>query len=264
MTTGAENLSLFSMIMTGVLFIVPLVFIIKLKLGIVKNILVSTVRMTVQLLLVGVFLEYLFRLNHWAINILWLLIMISVAMFSVLKNSKLQVSKVGLPVLSAFIVANMVVVIYFNYFIVQLDYIFDAKYMIAIGGMILGNSLRANIIGLGDFYKTLNKDEQRYLYQLSLGASRKEALMPFVRQSFLSALNPTLANMATMGIVSLPGMMTGQILGGSVPLVAIKYQIAIMIAILTSTVLSILLSILMTVRRAFNQYGILNKDIFTA
>ena len=90
---------------------------------------VSTVRMTVQLLLVGVFLEYLFRLNHWAINILWLLIMISVAMFSVLKNSKLQVSKVGLPVLSAFIVANMVVVIYFNYFIVQLDYIFDAKYI---------------------------------------------------------------------------------------------------------------------------------------
>lgn len=67
--------------------------------------------------------------------------------------------------------------------------------------------------------------------------------------------------MATMGIVSLPGMMTGQILGGSVPLVAIKYQIAIMIAILASTIISISLSIIFTVGKSFNKYGVLLKSV---
>jgi len=156
------------------------------------------------------------------------------------------------------------VVLYFNYFIVHLDFIFDARYMIAIGGMVLGNSLRSNVVGLGDFYQSLNKEEQFYFYRLSLGASRFEAMLPFAKRSFTSALNPTIATMATMGIVSLPGMMTGQILGGSVPLVAIKYQIAIMVAILASTVLSIALSILFTVNYSFNKAGVLNKSIFAS
>ena len=134
--------------------------------------------------------------------------------------------------------------------------------MIAIGGMVLGNSLRSNVVGLGDFYKAIRKDEQLYFYQLSLGATRFEALRSFAKRSFVAAMNPTIATMATMGIVSLPGMMTGQILGGSVPLVAIKYQIAIMIAILASTVLSVSLSIFFTVGKSFDKYGIMNKSIF--
>ena len=128
--------------------------------------------------------------------------------------------------------------------------------------MVLGNSLRANVVGLGDFYKSLRKDEHLYFYKLSLGATKYEALIPFAKRSFTAAINPTIATMATMGIVSLPGMMTGQILGGSVPLVAIKYQIAIMVAILTSTIISIGLSILFTVRFSFYQNGVLKKDIF--
>lgn len=99
-------------------------------------------------------------------------------------------------------------------------------------------------------------------YKLSLGATRFEAVRDFAKRSFVSAMNPTIASMATMGIVSLPGMMTGQILGGSVPLVAIKYQIAIMIAILASTVLSISLSIFFTVGKSFDKYGVMQKSVF--
>ena len=106
------------------------------------------------------------------------------------------------------------------------------------------------------------KDENLYFYKLSLGATKFEALLPFAKQSFIAALNPTIATMATMGIVSLPGMMTGQILGGSVPLVAIKYQIAIMVAILASTVLSILLSLVFTLRISIDKSGVLKKDYF--
>lgn len=140
--------------------------------------------------------------------------------------------------------------------------IFDARYMIAIGGMVLGNSLRSNVVGLGDFYKSIYREEQLYFYKLSLGATKYEAMLPFIKKSFTAAINPTIATMATMGIVSLPGMMTGQILGGSVPLVAIKYQIAIMVAILASTMLSMALSIFFTVKFTFSKSGVLNKTIF--
>jgi putative ABC transport system permease protein len=259
---GAQDLSLFSMLMCGVLLLIPLVGVWYFKLGITKNLLVSTVRMVVQLVLIGFFLEYIFRYNNWVFNLLWFMVMITAAVFSVIKNSDLKLNRFVLPVLLSFVIANFFVVLYFNYFIVNLDFVLDAKYMIAIGGMVLGNSLRSNVVGLGDFYKALRKEEQLYCYKLSLGATRFEALRHFARRSFMSAMNPTFATMATMGIVSLPGMMTGQILGGSVPLVAIKYQIAIMIAILASTVLSIALSITFTVGSSFEKSGMLKKNIF--
>ena len=259
---GAQDLSIFSMIMCGFLLLIPLATVGYFKLGITKNLLISTVRMVVQLVLIGFFLEYIFRYNNWMVNLLWFLVMITAAVFSVIKNSDLKLNRFVVPVLLSFVIANFFVVLYFNYFIVHLSFIFDAKYMIAIGGMVLGNSLRSNVVGLGDFYKALRKEEQLYFYKLSLGASKYEALVPFARRSFLSALNPTIATMATMGIVSLPGMMTGQILGGSVPLVAIKYQITIMVAILATTVLSIALSILFTVHFSFEKSGVLTKSIF--
>ena len=257
----ALDLSLYSMLMCAVLLLVPLFVVWYLKLGVVKNLLVSTVRMILQLFLVGFFLEYLFRYNNWVVNVVWFLVMITVAMLTTLKTSQLRFSHFATPVLISFILSNFFVVMYFNRFIVNIDYVFDAKYTIAIGGMILGNSLRANVVGLGDFYKSLHRDEQLYCYRLSLGASQFEALLPFVKTSFKAAINPTIATMATMGIVSLPGMMTGQILGGSVPLVAVKYQIAIVVAILASTVLSVGLSIISTVRFSFNENGMMKKNI---
>lgn len=258
---GAQNLSEFSMLMCGLLLLIPLLGIWYLKLGMVKSMLISTIRMIVQLVLVGFFLEFVFQLNNWLLNSVWFLTMITVAVLSVIKNSNLRLRHFLVPVLFSFILANFFVVLYFNYFIVNLNFILDAKYMIAIGGMVLGNSLRANIVGLGDFYKSISKDEQLYFYKLSLGATRFEALRSFAKKSFTAAMSPTIASMATMGIVSLPGMMTGQILGGSVPLVAIKYQIAIMIAILASTIISISLSIIFTVGKSFNKYGVLLKSV---
>ena len=83
-----------------------------------------------------------------------------------------------------------------------------------------------------------------------------------MRESIQLALKPTIAAMATMGIVALPGMMTGVILGGTSPDVAIKYQIMIMIAIVVSTISSVFLTIVMTLRSCFTASGILKTDIF--
>jgi len=87
---GAQNLSEFSMLMCGLLLLIPLLGIWYLKLGMVKSLLISTIRMIVQLVLVGFFLEFLFRLNNWLLNSVWFLTMITVAVLSVIKNSNLR------------------------------------------------------------------------------------------------------------------------------------------------------------------------------
>jgi putative ABC transport system permease protein len=128
--------------------------------------------------------------------------------------------------------------------------------------MLLGNSLRGDIIGIDNFYKAIERNKQRRLYALACGATFFESLTPYFKESLTAALQPTIATMATMGIVFLPGMMTGQILGGVSPVLAIKYQIAIMIAIFTATTITVNLTILLTVRTCFDGYGMVRKRIF--
>jgi putative ABC transport system permease protein len=138
----------------------------------------------------------------------------------------------------------------------------EARYVIPIAGMILGNCLRANIVGIGRFYQEIRSSERAYLHSLAQGASLSEAVRPFVRDAFQAALAPTTATMATIGLVSLPGMMTGVILGGTDPSTAIKYQIAIMLSIFSGTAMTIFLAVQFTMKRSFDAYGVLLRDIF--
>jgi putative ABC transport system permease protein len=128
-------------------------------------------------------------------------------------------------------------------------------------GMILGNCLSGNVVGLERFYSALRRNEAEYLTFLLLGATRDEAIAPYFRDAVRAALNPTIAGMATMGLVALPGMMTGQILGGSEPWLAVKYQIAIMLAIFASTTLAVYLNLKLSIRKAFNELDVLRSDI---
>ena len=244
------------------LLIVPIVISYFLKLDIIKNIFISVFRMSTQLFVMAIILEYLFTWDIKILNIIWLMFMIGFAAFSVIKESNLKIKKFIIPVFSSMILANIAVLLYFNFFILNLEDVLQARHFVVIGGMLLGNALRGNIIGIGNFYKSIERNKNRYLFALGNGASIYEAVFPYFKQSFKDAIKPTVASMATIGVVFLPGMMTGQILGGSDPSTAIKYQIAIMLAIFLSVALSVLFTIFLTVKSSFNDFGILKKDIF--
>jgi putative ABC transport system permease protein len=139
---------------------------------------------------------------------------------------------------------------------------FSARYLIPIGGMVMGNMLRGNIVSLDRFYNSLTRREEEYIYYISMGASRREALLPFISEALKPALSPYLATIATVGLVSLPGMMTGQILGGASPAVAIQYQIMIMIAIFVASTVSAFLGILFSIVPGIDACGRIRKDIF--
>ncbi|MDI3486165.1 MAG: UDP-glucose/iron transport system permease protein [Methanolobus sp.] len=255
------DISLEGMFFSFFLLIIPVLISYYLDLKLISSTLESALRMVLQLLLVGVFLTFVFDLNNPVLNIVWVLVMVFVASHTVLKNAELKTQNL-LPLLTIFMaVTNYTMLLYFNKFIIDLTDLFDARYFIPIAGMVLGNSLKANVIGMDNFCNEIQRNENRYLFRLSMGAEKIEALVPYLRKSIRVALKPTIANMATIGIVFLPGMMTGQILAGASPLVAIKYQIAIMLAIYVTTMVNVLLGVFVLIYRGFDEYGMFKKEM---
>ncbi|MEQ1529321.1 MAG: ABC transporter permease, partial [Methylococcales bacterium] len=145
--------------------------------------------------------------------------------------------------------------------VIQPSHFYDARYLVPLAGMILGNCLQNNVITLERFFSAVRRNENEYATFLMLGATRWEAVRPYFRDAVKAAINPTIAGMSTMGLVSLPGMMTGQILGGSEPWLAVKYQIAIMICIFTSATVASIINLKLSISIAFNAFDVLRDDV---
>ncbi|MCK9608968.1 MAG: ABC transporter permease [Methylomonas sp.] len=227
-----------------------------------RDIGLSILRMTLQLGLVGIYIKTLFTLNHPWLNAAWILIMLIVADFSILRRAGLRVRYFLLSCFTAVAVSILLSTAYLVVLIIQPAHFYDARYIVPLAGMILGNCMQGNVIALERFFSAVRKNQNEYTTYLMLGASRWEALLPYFRQAVKAAINPSIANMATMGLVSLPGMMTGQILGGSDPWIAVKYQIAIMICIFTSTTLATIINLKLSLPIAFNDFDMLNEQLF--
>jgi putative ABC transport system permease protein len=226
-----------------------------------RDIAISILRMSFQLALVGIYLKMLFNLNHPWLNGLWILIMLSVADLSILKRAGLKARYFALATFTAIASSVLFSTAYLVILVIKPTHFYDARYIVPLAGMILGNCLQGNVIALERFYSALRKNENEYATFLMLGATRWEAVRPYFRDAVKASINPTIAGMATMGLVSLPGMMTGQILGGSEPWLAVKYQIAIMICIFTSTTIASIINLKLSLNIAFNAYDVLKDEV---
>jgi len=225
------------------------------QLQISREIIISVGRMTLQLLLVGVYLEYLFTLNSLVINLLWLAFMMVIGASAIISKAKLPKKPMLIPVGTGLLSGLSPVLLLITLVIIQPTPLYNAQYLIPLAGMLLGNSMSGNIVALQNFFNALEERKGEYEAAISLGASKEYATLPFVREAIQRSLAPTLATMTTSGLVTLPGMMTGQILGGASPIVAIKYQIMIMVAIFVMMSISITLSLTLTVKSCINKEG---------
>ena len=261
MSTSALDIGTIGLLLGYLLLLFPLAFILFYRVKLLKPLTISVVRLSVQLLMVGLYLQLVFKLNAWWLNILWLVVMLAVADVSLVSSSRLKLRPFLFPIFVSLAIGTGIPLVYLLGVIVRLPNLMDARYFIPVAGMILGNSLRADIVGLSTFYSSLHTEEKSFLLALSQGASLKEAVRPFLQKAYTASLAPTIATMATIGIVSLPGMMTGIILGGTDPSVAIKYQIAIMMAIFSGTALAVILGILLTLKSSFDRWGVLDPGV---
>lgn len=260
---NAANISISGLVF-GLLLIAPTMLIIwQLRLGFNKRLAISVARMLIQLSFVAVYLKYIFLLDNLFVNFVYVFLMVLFAALSGIRNSSLQLKRLLFSTFISMLIPTLFTLIYFDFAIIQLDHIFKASVMIPIAGLMLGNTLKTNIVALKTFFNMATKEEKTYLYLLANGATKLEAARPFLKEAIRTAMAPNLATMATVGLVSLPGVMTGQILGGSDPVLAVKYQIMVMVIIFFNSIFSNVLQLFFAVRRGFNERDQLDKSLFS-
>ena len=213
-----------------------------------REILWAVLRMTVQLGLVGLYIEALFAVDSPWLNALWIAVMITVAGTSVLGKAGIPRRPVVVAAIVGSMVPGILLPLAVLVAVVRPEPWYAASMVVPLVGMVLGNSLRGNVVALSHFRTTLDRERVLYASRLMSGARRRDALRPVIRGALQASLAPQLASIATIGLVSLPGMMTGQILGGAPPLTAIRYQIAIMLTILSAVSLAAVLNLAVTAR----------------
>ncbi len=210
---------------------------IALRLGLERQLAIATARMIVQLLLVGVVLTTLFSLVSPTWTALAALAMVLFAGREIMARQDRRLKgfwAYGLGT-SCMLVAASLVTIFALLTQLQADPWYHPRYTLPLLGMILGNTMTGISLGLDTLTTALARDKAAIEAQLMLGATRREALLPATRAALRSALMPIVNSMAATGLVSLPGMMTGQILAGVEPVEAVKYQLLIMFLIAGGT-----------------------------
>lgn len=211
----------------------------SLELGLERQLLIATLRMIVQLVLVGLVLKMLFALvSPWWTGFA-ALTMILFAGREILARQ--QYHMVGLWSYGlgtgCMLLAASLVTIFALTTQVRPDPWYDPRYTLPLLGMVLGNTMTGISLGLHNLFTGLVRDRNAVEAQLALGATRWQATLPVVRNALRSAWMPIINTMAAVGLVSLPGMMTGQILAGADPMEAVKYQMLIMFLIAGGTAL---------------------------
>lgn len=259
---GAQDISWWDLSLGYLLVLIPILVFNYFKTGLVKPTLIAIARMTIQLYLVGLYLEYIFSFNNVWVNIGWVILMVVIAAFTAIKRSYLNRNIFLVPIFLSMLIVIFAVDFYFLGVVVKLDFLFDARYFIPITGMLIGNSMSNNVIAFNTYFDSLDRNQTQYKFALANGATKLEALKGFIKDALVKSLSPTIATTSVVGLISLPGMMTGQILGGQSPSVAIKYQIMIMITILVTSMMTVILSILISNRFIFDKMDMPLKNLY--
>lgn len=208
-----------------------------LQLGIERQLAVAAARMVVQLVLIGFVLTTLFALVSPLWTGLAALAMVLFAGREVLARQQRRLVgfwAYGLGT-GCMLMAATVVTLFALATQVQPDPWYHPRYALPLLGMVLGNTMTGVSLGLDTLTTGLSRERAAVEAQLALGATRRQAFLPVTRAALRGALMPIVNAMAASGLVSLPGMMTGQILAGAEPIEAVKYQLLIMFLIAGGT-----------------------------
>lgn len=248
--TPVKSLGLLQVVLILLPVVVVLALSVALRLGQTRTISIATARSVVQLVAIGLIIGWVFRQTTWY----WILGLLAVMLVIA---SLTAAGRIGGGILRSASVMGLVLggvtgiaLLYFGKAVVDLDR-WDARYLIPLGGMMLGNAMTAATLAVERVTADLSRDRADVEAYLALGATPAQAAHPAFRRAVASALTPTVNAMLVVGVVKLPGMMTGQMLGGSEPLQAALYQLLILSGILFGDGLCATLSALLWYRRLF-------------
>lgn len=234
----------------------------RLHLGVERRVLVAAARSAVQLMLVGLLLKFLFAQTHPGLIGLMALVMLSAAGLEVMQRQKRRYGGpwgYGIGTLSMFLSSFTVTLLALTV-VIGVDPWYQPQYLIPLLGMLLGNTMSGVSIALDNLTRHAWDGRGRIEARLLAGGTWEEAIEEIRRDALRSGLIPIVNAMGTAGLVSLPGMMTGQILAGSPPLEAAKYQLLIMFLICAGTGLGSVVAVWIGSRRLFDDRQRLRLD----
>ncbi len=191
---------------------------------------IASLRMVVQLLLVGLVLRFVFALANPAVTLLVIVVMVLAAAREVASRPEARLARGGNLIVGGIAVgaATALTAILALTTAIRPDPWFDPRYAVPLAGIILGNALNAASLTLDAMLGGVGRERVAIEARLCLGETFAAAVKPLVRTAIRRGLLPTINTMSAAGIVTLPGIMTGQILAGMDPMDAVKYQILLM------------------------------------
>ena len=237
-----EILDLYQFAIVYVLLIVILVIMKKCNINQSKLVIVASLRMTVQLALAGIILTYIFENPHPLLTVAYLVIITGFSIHLVLSKLKALNKKFKI-IISVSLATTGIMILAFYIIAVLGDNFFNPQLAIPLSGMIMGNAVSGVALGMKTFKENLKSKRNQIDTLVNMGVTPQKTLLPLINQAIETATLPTIITMTSMGIIKLPGMMTGQMLAGAMPITAILYQISVIIAIAAVTCLSVFCSL---------------------
>ncbi|MFJ8237832.1 ABC transporter permease [Ureibacillus sp. NPDC094379] len=235
--------------LTLIFVLIPLVLSKTLRLGLERDTIIATVRSIIQLLAVGYVLKFVFSSESLLYIFLMIILMIVAATLNARKKGK-EIKGITWKIAVTLIVVELVTQgILLGLHIVPPT----AQYIIPISGMLIGNAMVLSILFLNRFSSEVNSSNDEIELILSLGGTPKQAIHKQLTNSIRASMIPTIESQKTIGLVQLPGMMSGQIIGGADPIQAVQFQILIIFALLTTAALSSILIGFLSYPTLFNE-----------
>ncbi|HEN4200612.1 TPA: iron export ABC transporter permease subunit FetB [Staphylococcus aureus] len=235
--------------LTALLLVIPIIISYKEGLHIIKYLIVATLRAVVQLIILGFLLHYIFKINDkWLLILCVLVIIINASWNTISRASPVMHHVFWISFLAIFIGTALPLAGTVATGAIQ----FTANEVIPIGGMLANNGLIAINLAYQNLDRAFVQDGTNIESKLSLAATPKLASKGAIRESIRLAIVPTIDSVKTYGLVSIPGMMTGLIIGGVPPLQAIKFQLLVVFIHTTATIMSALIATYLSYGQFFN------------
>ncbi|MBO8568869.1 iron export ABC transporter permease subunit FetB [Staphylococcus aureus] len=235
--------------LTALLLVIPIIISYKEGLHIIKDLIVATLRAVVQLIILGFLLHYIFKINDkWLLVLCVFVIIVNASWNTISRSSPVMHHVILISFVAIFVGTALPLVGTIATGAIQ----FTANEVIPIGGMLANNGLIAINLAYQNLDRAFVQDGTNIESKLSLAATTKLASKGAIRESIRLAIVPTIDSVKTYGLVSIPGMMTGLIIGGVPPLQAIKFQLLVVFIHTTATIMSALIATYLSYGQFFN------------
>ncbi|SUO96251.1 ABC transporter permease [Suttonella ornithocola] len=223
-----------------------------LRLKLEKSLIIAAIRTIVQLSFIGLILAWVFARSYWYETLMILSIMTLIAAQASRARIQRPYKGLFLDSLCAIFVAGWIILFITLWIILNIHPRFTPQYLIPIGGMILGNALTAISLTAERFISSLRQYSDAIQTRLALSATPWEACRKEAAEALRAGMMPSINAMSVVGLVSLPGMMTGQILTGADPRQAVLYQIVVMFMMSAACAIACVTMLVLIFRRHFN------------